>query len=390
MQISGPFARKTRALPKSVPNNSSLGLRKNHKNKMATQQALMSGPSLHETRPVTSCPYCGGSRIKRKGVRENKYGNVQLYYCHPCNRKFTPLVSKHKSFPLRIIMDALILYNSLHGLEEAAATVSRKYGITISRQNVKNWVTGFKEYLPILRMRPAIEKRYRPRDLLVETQLFHGQVYAFKYHRAKTDLIIESGKVHSRFKPLQNFLAGVPRECPHQLFREQQGRASTHKSLFNLDQVVIAPKNNAAVKCARFVLQAVATNKLRHERLQEFMLANDSVTVAVEVPITLTEEDVTHFQRALGFHVPFTLPRGGVITGHIDIVQIRNGMIHILDFKPGAKKVKPIEQLTLYALALSRLTGLRLYHFKCAWFDDEDYFEFYPLHVVYKKRPKAA
>jgi len=37
---------------------------------------------------------------------------------------------------------------------------------------------------------------------------------------------------------------------------------------------------------------------------------------------------------------------------------------------------------------LSRLTSLRLYNFKCAWFDEDNYFEFYPLHVVYKKQPK--
>ena len=43
-----------------------------------------------------------------------------------------------------------------------------------------------------------------------------------------------------------------------------------------------------------------------------------------------------------------------------------------------------MEQLTWYALALSRLTGLRLYEFKCAWFDEKDYFEFFPLHVVKK------
>jgi len=36
-------------------------------------------------------------------------------------------------------------------------------------------------------------------------------------------------------------------------------------------------------------------------------------------------------------------------------------------------------------LALARLTSLRLYHFKCAWFDGEDYFDFFPLHIVYKK-----
>jgi hypothetical protein len=39
-------------------------------------------------------------------------------------------------------------------------------------------------------------------------------------------------------------------------------------------------------------------------------------------------------------------------------------------------------------MALSRLTGLRLFEFKCAWFDERDYFEFYPLHVLHK--PKRA
>ena len=77
-----------------------------------------------------------------------------------------------------------------------------------------------------------------------------------------------------------------------------------------------------------------------------------------------------------------------VITGHIDFVQLRNGMLHILDYKPSASKEKPVEQLTIYALALSRLTGLRLFNFKCAWFDEEDYYEFYPLHVVYKKKKR--
>ena len=37
---------------------------------------------------------------------------------------------------------------------------------------------------------------------------------------------------------------------------------------------------------------------------------------------------------------------------------------------------------------MSRLTGLRLFEFKCAWFDEKDYFEFYPLHVVKKIRAK--
>ena len=60
--------------------------------------------------------------------------------------------------------------------------------------------------------------------------------------------------------------------------------------------------------------------------------------------------------------------------------------MHILDYKPDAAHVKPIGQLMVYALALARRTGLRLYHFRCSWFDDRDYFEFYPLHLVHRTR----
>jgi ATP-dependent exoDNAse (exonuclease V) beta subunit len=111
-----------------------------------------------------------------------------------------------------------------------------------------------------------------------------------------------------------------------------------------------------------------------------------AVTVAVEVPIILTPEDIRHMQRQLGFQIP--IETNTTLTGHIDVLQLRNGKVHILDYKPGAAKEKPIAQLMVYALALSRRTGLPLYDFVCAWFDEHHYFEFYPLHVVHKRRWK--
>ena len=113
------------------------------------------------------------------------------------------------------------------------------------------------------------------------------------------------------------------------------------------------------------------------------MLTNDSATVAVEVPIYLTPEDLAYLKDELGFDIP--IAADVIRTGHIDVLQIRNGAIHILDYKPNAAKEKPIAQLMVYALALSRRTGLRLYDFTYAWFDEHDYFEFYPLRVVHKR-----
>jgi hypothetical protein len=188
--------------------------------------------------------------------------------------------------------------------------------------------------------------------------------------------------------------------------------------------MIVRSKHNLANDLCTFALQGVKERKERHESVQKFMLCNDSVTVATEVPVYLNKDDIEHMQTQLGFqifakqtpqsqpheiassHAPRNdngsgiaasiaslLPRNDesaplpkLITGHIDILQIRNGQIHILDYKPNAVKERPIEQLTLYAMALSRLTGLRLFEFKCAWFDEKDYFEFYPLHVLHKPR----
>ena len=67
------------------------------------------------------------------------------------------------------------------------------------------------------------------------------------------------------------------------------------------------------------------------------------------------------------------------LTGHIDFLQIRNGALHILDYKPAARTDKPIAQLAIYALALTRRApGLKLFDIKCAWFNEDRYCEFFP------------
>lgn len=121
------------------------------------------------------------------------------------------------------------------------------------------------------------------------------------------------------------------------------------------------------------------------------MLLTDSATVAVEVPIFLTPDDIAALRAIPNFDVP--IDGAATLTGHIDVLQIRNGKVHILDYKPGANKEKPIAQLMVYALAISRRTGIKLFDIVCAWFDEDNYYEFYPLNVVRKRAlpaPRAS
>ena len=156
-----------------------------------------------------------------------------------------------------------------------------------------------------------------------------------------------------------------------------------------LDRLIVTEKRNTATDAAALIIPSVGSNHARHSRLQRFMLANDSVTVAVEIPIWLVEDDIAALEEKYRIAI---LPREPLdpkhpdaghkprqITGHIDFLQVRNGAIHILDYKPDARTNKPIAQLTIYALALTRLVpGLRLFDIKCAWFNETCYNEFFP------------
>src|SRR3546814_11023771 len=113
------------------------------------------------------------------------------------------------------------------------------------------------------------------------------------------------------------------------------------------------------------------------------MLLTDSATVAVEVPIFLTPDDIAALRAIPNFDVP--IDGAATLTGHIDVLQIRNGKVHILDYKPGANKEKPIAQLMVYALAISRRTGRKPFDIICAWFAADNSSEVYPLNVVPKR-----
>ncbi len=345
---------------------------------------------ITKLRVVSVCPYCQGKDFVKAGFRLKKFEKIQVFYCNHCKKKFTPLVTKNKTYPISIILQTLIWFNRFIEPQEIVEKIKEKYGLKITSQTIDNWIKQYEHLIPFKRMREYLKQKtdLDLKEMVVEQKLFHQQIYDFKYHRFKTNLLLEEDFRNYKQKAIKDFLELIIAECPHKVFQESNLRASEFKNVFNLDGVRIVSKNNRANEIARFVMQAVANNKERHKQVENFALFCDSVTMAVEIPVLLDKDDIDHFRLILGFDVPLEIKEDVVITGHIDILQLRNGIIHIMDFKPSAKKYKPIEQLTIYALALSRLTGLRIHSFKCAWFDEDDYFEFFPLHVVYKKPKK--
>ena len=321
----------------------------------------------------------------RKGTRAKKLETVQLWKCLACARVFTPSPAalRHKTYPLNVILDGVTFYNLGHTLAAAAAKLKSRHGHPIAASTLAGWIVEHRDLATYARLRDAGRRIAPPAQTIRTVKLYHRQVYEYAYHRPKLALQTQ-GTEHARFTGgLASFLEAVPKTCPHDLFTGSVRASQTAADFIGRKRLTAQGKENFATRTAALIIPAVGNNYLRHEKLQRFMLANDSVTVAVEVPIWLTRADIKALERHHGIRL---LPEGAsadqTITGHIDFLQVRNDAVHILDYKPDARTNRPFAQLTIYALALTRLAGLRLFDIKCAWFNQDQYCEFFPRTVL--------
>jgi transposase-like protein len=279
----------------------------------------------HTVKPPVRCPHCGSTRLIRKGTRRKKLEIVQLWQCKLCRRVFTPAPAelRYKTSPLRIILDGVTLYNLGYSLPAAAAKLKSRHGYKVSPSTLSSWMTEHQELTTYRRIRGEV--RLPPTQTVRSAKLYHRQVYSFAYHRPKLALLRKSQQ-HKRFAPLADFLEQVPKICPHELFPDSS-RASQIPNFIDSNHLIVVEKENFATRAAALIIPAVGDNRLRHETLQRFMLANDSVTVAVEIPIWLTSADIDALEVEYGLQL---LREGGssrVLTGHIDFLQVRNGAV---------------------------------------------------------------
>jgi len=329
-----------------------------------------------------ACPVCACKLTIKKGVRRNRLQVLQVFRCTECLHRFTVAAGKNKTYPLHLILETVSTFNLGYSLTETQRVMRRRYHREIPERTISSWLKEYRPLSTYSRLRLAGRRLFRPETLIRSHTFHHQQVYRFQLHQAKLDLLTQSTPLPAAHNSgdiasLKEYLASIETHFPHHLFQATGHRSSK----FPADlRPPIVRKENHATRTAALVLPTSLNNKKRHETLQRFMLINDSVTLAVEVPVFLTKDDIGYY-RSQGFHLEFD---SAVITGHIDFLQIRNGHIHILDYKPEARKeTHPHVQLTIYALALARKASLPLRLFKCGWFDEKDYFEFFPLQAVF-------
>src|SRR5947208_1932011 len=112
-------------------------------------------PVAHATKQPARCPTCSSKRLARKGIRRKKFEVVQLWQCTSCRRVFTPSPPelRGKTYPLRIILDAVTLYNLGYSLEQAGAALKVRRGIRVPPSTLSAWISEHRELTTYARLR---------------------------------------------------------------------------------------------------------------------------------------------------------------------------------------------------------------------------------------------
>lgn len=331
------------------------------------------------TQPKPACERCASKYTVKKGRRLNRFRILQVFQCWECHYKFTAAAGKNKTYAPRVILETVSAYSLGNSISDTQRTIRKRLHVDIPEGTIRSWIRAHKPFTAYARLR-AVGRKLFDADAMIRSYLLrHKQVYRFQLHQAKLALLFENSR-HIHLARAKNYLEAIGEDFPHGIFQTTEHRSSKFPTKL---AIPVARKENYATRLAAIVLPTAIANKKRHETVQRFMLVNDSATVAVEIPVYLTNQDIAYYRNS-GFALDF---ENDFITGHIDFLQVRDGYLHILDYKPDARKEKHAHvQLTIYALALARRANLPLKNFKCAWFDEKDYFEFFPLKGVYSPK----
>lgn len=192
----------------------------------------------------------------------------------------------------------------------------------------------------------------------------HGWFYHYRIHEKKTK------EACKNFSSLSNYLYYLFDNCPNDYFNSGP-RSSSLKIDIKTD--ISNEKNHEVSLLAK---EGIFLNeyKTAHSNVQMFMLNFDKNTLGVEVPIWLMPDEFESFEAYFKENFP--------LTGHIDVLQVKDNKIWIWDYKPKAHLEKYAKTQTyFYALMLSKRTNIPLENFMCGYFDENTALTFNPSKV---------
>jgi len=119
---------------------------------------------------LTECIFCGSTNIVKDGVRKNKSGTIQKFYCRDCTHYFTFNIGfeRMKHNP-QAITSAMQLYFSGESLRNTMKSL-KLLGVEVSYRTILNWIRKYvnlmKNYVETIT--PNVSDTWRADELYVK------------------------------------------------------------------------------------------------------------------------------------------------------------------------------------------------------------------------------
>jgi len=176
---------------------------------------------------VSECVYCHSQNLKRNGVRRNKHGDIQRFFCYNCGKTFTINIGfeRMKHNP-QAITTAMQLYFSGESLRNTMKSL-RLLGVEVSHQTVYNWINKYiglmEQYIE--KLRPKVSDTWRADELWVkikgdmkyvfaimddETRYWIAQEVAESKYKHDARQIFQMAKNVTGKKPMTLITDGLP------------------------------------------------------------------------------------------------------------------------------------------------------------------------------------
>jgi len=121
---------------------------------------------------INNCPACASVNIQKSGIRHNKSGDLQRYFCLDCGKRFSINIGfeRMKHNP-KAITAAMQLYFSGESLRNTQRSL-KLIGAEVSHQTISNWISKYtmlmKNYVE--KLNPKVGDTWRADEVYVKVK----------------------------------------------------------------------------------------------------------------------------------------------------------------------------------------------------------------------------
>src|SRR5260370_9587135 len=88
------------------------------------------------------CPKCHCKSTTRRGKRRNRLRTLQLFQCTECLHRFTGEPGKNRTYPLRLVLDAVSTFNLGYSITDTRSILRRRFPVAVPDRTINSSLTA--------------------------------------------------------------------------------------------------------------------------------------------------------------------------------------------------------------------------------------------------------